>query len=161
MKAPLKRSVQAGRFLTGTGMVVLVAFWLPMVRGCGAEVSAYQATQVNKIFWLYLLAGVALIGCGLALFKLTKLGLLYLASAFSSLPFVHLLYKSFIELTEGGELEPLVGYWLMLFSLCFGTIFPWFARRSMLRDARDGTATSSGGKVSLTFEGDPTDDEEW
>ena len=102
-----------------------------------------------------------MIGCGLALFKLTKLGLLYLASAFSSLPFVHLLYKSFIELTEGGELEPLVGYWLMLFSLCFGTIFPWFARRSMLRDARDGTATSSGGKVSLTFEGDPTDDEEW
>ena len=161
MKAPLKRSVMAGRFLAGAGMVVTVAFWLPMVRGCGAEVSAYQATQVNKVFWLYMLAGVALIACGLALFKLAKLALLYIASAAAAVPFLHLLYKSFIELTEGGEIEPLVGYWLMLFSLGFGTIFPWFARRSMAQDAQPGTATASGGRVNVTFEGDPDDDEDW
>ncbi len=161
MKAPLKRSVLAGRFLTGAGMVVMVSFWVPMVRGCGAEVSAYQATQVNKVFWLYLLAGIALIGCGLALFKLTRHLLLYIASGASAVPFVHLLYKSFIELTEGGEMEPLVGYWLMLFSLAFGAIFPWFARRSMKKEALAGTSTSSGGKVAITFEGDPDDDEDW
>ena len=161
MKAPLKRNVMAGRFLTGSGMVVAVAFWLPMVRGCGAEVSAYQATQVNKLFWLYLLAGIGLMVCGLALFKLSKLLLLYVASAMAAVPFGHLLYKSFIELTDGGEIEPLVGYWLMLFSLAFGTVFPWFARRAMLRDAEAGTATASGGRVSLTFEGDPDDDEDW
>ena len=161
MKAPLKRSVQAGRFLAGTGMVVVVAFWLPMVRGCGAEVSAYQATQVNQLFWLYLLAGVALIACGLALFKLSKVVLLTIASAASAVPFLHLLYESFIELTDGGEIEPLVGYWLMLFSLGLGAVFPWFARRSMARDASAGTSTASGGRVAVTFEGDPDDDEDW
>jgi hypothetical protein len=104
---------------------------------------------------------VALIATGLLLFKVGKLLLLYVASAAAALPFGHLLFKSFIELTEGGEMEPLVGYWLMLFSLAFGTVFPWFARRAMKRDAAVGTATSSGGKVSLTFEGDPDDDEDW
>ncbi len=161
MKAPLKRNVMAGRFLAGTGLVVVVAFWLPMVRGCGAEVSAYQATQVNKLFWLYLLAGVALVACGAALFRLAKPLLLHIASAIAAVPFGHLLYKSGIELTEGGEMEPLVGYWLMLFSLAFGTVFPWFAKRSMAKEATRGTATASGGKVSVTFEGDPDDDEDW
>jgi len=159
MKAPLKRNVMAGRFLTGTGMVVVVAFWLPMVRGCGAEVSAYQATQVNKIFWLYLVAGVTLIGCGAALFRASKPKLLIIASAAAALPFLHLLYKSIIELTDGGEMEPLVGYWLMIFSLAFGSIFPWFARRTMAKEAKIGTTTGSGGKVSFTFEGDPDDDD--
>jgi hypothetical protein len=161
MKAPLQRSALAGRFLTGSGMVVVVGFWLPMVRGCGAEVSAYQATQVNQLFWLYLLAGFTCVGCGLALFRLAKPTLLIIASVASGLPLLHLLYKSWIELTEGGEMEPLVGYWLMLFSLGFGAIFPWFARHAMAREAQRGSATVGGGRVSLTFEGDPGDDEEW
>ncbi len=99
--------------------------------------------------------------CGLALFRLARPILLLIASASAALPFGHLLYKSFIELTEGGEMEPLVGYWLMLFSLAFSTIFPWFAYRSIRKDTEAGTATGSGGRVSVTFEGDPDDDEEW
>jgi hypothetical protein len=161
MKAPLKRSVLAGRFIAGSGMVVVVAFFLPMVRGCGAEVSAFKATQVNLLFWLYLAAGVALIGCGLALFRLTHRVLLHVASGAAAVPLGHLVYKSIIELTDGGELEPLVGYWLLLFGLAFGAVYPWIARRRLLREDDAGTATSSGGKVSVTFEGDPMDDEEW
>ncbi len=58
-------------------------------------------------------------------------------------------------------MEPLVGYWLMLFSLAFATVFPWFTRRAMKNEETRGTATASGGKVSVTFEGDPDDDEDW
>lgn len=154
MKAPLKQGVLAGRFVTGSGAVVVVAFFLPMVRGCGAEVSAFKATQVNALFWLYLAAGIALVACGVALFRTARRGLLALASGAAAFPFAHLLYKSARELTDGGELEPLVGYWLLLFSLGFATIFPWVAMRNVVRAAARGTATAGGGRVAFEIEED-------
>lgn len=157
MKAPLKRSVLAGRFIAGSGIVVVVSFFLPMVRGCGAEVSAYKATQVNWLFWLYLAAGIVLLACGLALFKLTTRVLLYLASGVASVPLLHLIYKSARELIDGGELEPLVGYWMLLFSLAFAAIFPWIARRSMAREHAGRTASGGGGRVTMFDEEEDTE----
>ena len=43
---------------------------------------------------------------------------------------------------------------MLLFSLGFATVFPWIARRSMARGDAIGTATSSGGKVSFSVDGD-------
>jgi len=152
MKAPIKQGVLAGRFVAGSGAVVVVAFFLPMVRGCGAEVSAYRATQVNPLFWLYLLAGLGLVGCGLALFRRARRGVLALASGVAALPFGHLVYKSARELIGGGELEPLVGYWLLLFSLGFGAVFPWVARRGIAQAEARGTATAGGGRVAIELD---------
>jgi len=150
-RAPLRQGVLAGRSLAGGGLIVVVAFFLPMVRGCGAEVSAYKATQVNGWFWMYFAAGVALLACGVVLFKITRVLLLYLASAASLPPLLHLVYKSYKELTSGGELEPLVGYWLLLFSLLFGAVYPWVARRSVLRE-QAGSSTKGGGTISVSYE---------
>jgi hypothetical protein len=152
MKAPLKPGVLAGRSVAGSGAVVVVAFFLPMVRGCDAEVSAYRATQVNTLFWFYLLAGLALVGCGLALFRRARRGLLALSSGIAALPFGHLVYKSVKVITEGVELEPLVGYWLLLFSLGFATVFPWIARRGLARAESRGNATAGGGRVAIELD---------
>ncbi|MFH1466539.1 MAG: hypothetical protein ABIO70_19295 [Pseudomonadota bacterium] len=149
MKAPLKPGVLAGRFVTGSGALVVVGFFLPMVRGCGAEVSAFKATQVNPLFWLYISAGVVVVICGLVLFRTARRGLLVAASAVAAVPFTHLLFKSWRELTKGGELDPLVGYWMLLFSLGFATIYPWFALRGLARATARGTATGGGGRVAF------------
>jgi len=135
MKTPLQQRLWSAGYLSSCGAVIVVGFFLPMVRGCDVVMSAHQIAQQSPIYYIYLASGALVLLTGLLMFKLSWRGLYYIASAAGAASLVHLLAKTFKEIT-GDKVEPLLGYFVLLASFSFATLYPWLVRRSIGRAKR-------------------------
>ena len=120
-------SSNAGAFTLGTGTVMVVAFFLPLVRACGQDASAYDIAQEHPDFWLYLAGGLGIAVMGFILVNARHLRQLCVAQGvLGGVALIHLAVRA-MEFLQKDELELLWGAYLLAAATLFSAVFPWLA----------------------------------
>ena len=127
MKEAQNKTAAGGPGLAA-GALVVMGFFLPMVRGCGlADVSAAQIATEYPEYYLYIVAGIVGIGTGVFLLFKVIAPLFIIQGVAGGLAFLHLVIQSFrIKANDDlGMIDPLGGYFVLLVSLGFLAVYPW------------------------------------
>jgi hypothetical protein len=120
-------SSNTGAFTLGSGTVMVIAFFLPLVRACGQDASAYDIAQEHPDFWIYLAGGLGIAVMGFILVNARHLRQLCVAQGvLGGVALIHLAMRA-MEFLQKGELEVLWGAYLLAAATLFSAVFPWLA----------------------------------
>lgn len=110
------------------GVIAVLGFFLPMVRGCGfADASAAQIASESPEYYLYIIAGGVGIVTGVLLLIKVSTPAFIAQGIGGGLAFLHLVIQTIRVKAEDdmGIIEPLVGYYVLLLALGVLAIYPW------------------------------------
>jgi hypothetical protein len=111
----------------GAGAVIVLAFFLPMFRGCGRfDVTGFQAAAKAPVLYAPLLVGLLALLAGFALLRLRRPWIPIAVGAMAMLALLQLLVQS-IRYTMNPDfrgVRPLIGFWLLFLGLFALVAYP-------------------------------------
>ncbi len=117
---------EGGISLGGGGLIVL-AFFLPMFRGCGRfDVTGFQAAAKAPVLYAPLLVGLLALLAGFALLRLRRPWLPIAVGAMALLALLQLLVQSvrYAMNPDFRGVKPLIGFWLLFLGLSALVAYP-------------------------------------
>ena len=128
MKAKGAATTEGGLSL-GAGSLIVLAFFLPMFRGCGRfDCTGFQAAQRAPVLYVSLLTGILAILAGLALLRAARRWHLIVEGAAAALALLQLAVQSIRYRLDPDfrGVQPLIGFWLLFLGLGILASYPWY-----------------------------------
>jgi len=111
----------------GAGCVIVLAFFLPMFRGCGRfDVTGFQAAAKAPVLYAPLLVGLLALLAGFALLRLRRHWISIAVGATALLALLQLLLQSIRYAMDPDfrGVKPLIGFWLLFLGLFALVAYP-------------------------------------
>ncbi len=125
--AKLRALRPEGGISLGAGGLIVLAFFLPMFRGCGRfDVTGLQAATKESTLYAPLLVGLLALLAGLVLLRLRRLWIPIAVGAMALLALLQLLVQSvrYALNPDFRGVKPLIGFWLLFIGLCVLIAYP-------------------------------------
>lgn len=112
------------------GTAIVLAFFLPMIRGCGfADASAAQVASEYPEYYLYIVVGLVALVAGIVMLIAAGSWQYVTAGIAGTAGLLHLVARTIhVKANDDfGMLEPLVGYYVLILGFAFLCVYPWIA----------------------------------